>query len=178
MALPRKPVPSALTLAAYHEAGHAVMCHLMHLRIKAISIGIGELDGGEIIHENPFHGTHGSTSDGTGTGLQVEKTVMLCLAGPLAQEKYAPRRKSRDYGGTLDVDAALILTMRFFHSRRTAAAYLNFAREWVRQRLDEPRIWASVERLARALLQQRQISGRQAEAIVRGRHANLRSPVE
>jgi hypothetical protein len=151
------------------------MCHLRHLRIKSISIGIEGLDGGEISHESPFRAAHGSTGDELGTRLQVEKTVMLCLAGPLAQQKYLSRGSGHDYGGALDLDTASIVAMRFFHSRKTAAAYLKFASEWVRQILDEPRVWAAVERLARALLQKRKISGSQAEAIIRGGQINLRS---
>ena len=86
--------------AAYHEAGHAVMCHLMHLRIKSISISVDELYGGETTHENPFHARNRTSGETIRTRVQVEKIVMLCLAGPLAQEKYAPRNRSRDYGGT------------------------------------------------------------------------------
>jgi hypothetical protein len=172
--MPRRSFQDQIGAAAYHEAGHAVMCHLMHLRIKSISIGADELYGGETTHENPFRATNRVSGDTIRTRLQVEKTIMLCLAGPLAQEKYAPRNPSRDYGGTIDFDTASTLAIQFFRSSKTAAAYISFAREWVRQRLDEPRIWAAVERLASALLEQQRISGRQAESIIRGRNAHLR----
>lgn len=160
--------------AAYHEAGHAVMCHLMHLRIKSMSLGGDELYGGETTHENPFRARKPPIGNRASMPAQVQKAIMLCLAGPLAQEKYELRNSSSDYGGTVDLDVASTLAMKFFRSRKTAAAYLNFAREWVRQTLDAPPIWAAVERLARALARQERLSGREAEAIIRGRGSPVR----
>ena len=155
----RRTLQDQISAAAYHEAGHAMMCHLMHLRIKSISIGADELYGGETTHENPFHAKNRTRGDTIRARAQVEKIVMLCLGGPLAQEKYAPRNPSRDYGGKIDFDTASTLAMQFFRSSKTAAAYIGFAREWVRQKLEEPRVWAAVERLASVLLEQRRISG-------------------
>lgn len=171
----RKSPEGPVSASAYHEAGHAVMCHLMHLRIKSISIDGDELYGGETTHENPFRGMESPLAGRASVRARVQKSIMLCLAGPLAQEKYAPRDSGRDYGGAMDVDMAFTLAMKFFRSRKTAAAYMNFAREWVRQTLNDPRISAAVERLARALTERRRLSGREADAIIRGRRAPARS---
>ncbi|GEM_PF-2495161 len=160
---------SELAAAAYHEAGHAVMCHLMRLRIASVSIGIEDLNGGQTTHGNKFRRTKPFSVDTPRGRMQVEKIIMLCFAGPLAQQKFLPRGPDADYGDAIDVDMASTLAMRVFRSRRVAAAYVNFAREWVRQKLEDPRVWAAVERLALALMRQRQISGRHAEAIIRGK---------
>ena len=143
------------------------MCHLMHLRIKSISIGSDELYGGQTTHENPFHGQPaiGETSRAR---LLLEKIVMLCLGGPLAQRKYTSDTTGRDYGGVIDIETATGLAIQFFRSKKTADAYINFAHAWVCQKLDEPPIWAAVERLAHALLQQQKILGHRAETIIRG----------
>jgi hypothetical protein len=170
----RQPVRSILAAAAYHEAGHAVMCHLMHLRIQSISIGIEDLDGGQTTHDNKLRKAKTMSVDTPRGWSQVEKIIMLCFAGPIAQEIYAPRGPGNDYGGAIDVDAALTLAMRAFRSRETAVAYVKFAKTWVRQKLDNPRVWAAVERLAHVLLQQRELSGRQAEAVIRGRLEGVR----
>jgi len=148
------------------------MCQLMHLRIKSISIGFDELYGGETKHENPFRDMSPKHADTSRARSQVEKIVMLCLAGPHAQKKYAPDDSHRDYGGTIDLETAATLAMQFFRSKKTADAYINFAREWVCQKFDEPRTWAAVERLADTLMRQQKISGRQAEAIIRGSTAS------
>jgi len=170
----RRSFQDQIQAAAYHEAGHAVMCYLMHLRITSVSIGNDGLHNGEMTHENPFRGVDRARDDSFGARLRIEKIIMLCLAGPLAQQKSAPGALSRDYGGAMDEDTASSLAMQFFHSRKTARAYVYFARAWVRQKLDEPAIWAAVERLASVLMKQRKISGRQAEAIIRSRYLRPR----
>ncbi len=146
----------------------------MHLRIKSISIAVDDLYDGETTHENPFRGVKPRIDDTVRARLWIEKTIMLCLAGPLAQKKFAPRAPSRDYGGAIDEDTASTLAVQFFRSRKTAAAYMNFAREWIRQKLDDPAVWEAVERLAQVLMEQRKITGREAEAIIRNRYARPR----
>ncbi|HXS41482.1 MAG TPA: hypothetical protein VN766_14955 [Stellaceae bacterium] len=161
-----KTAPNPIMAAAYHEAGHAVMCHLLHLRIRSVGIDADELVGGETTHDNPPLG-RASPADGSGRS-RMEKIVMLCLAGPLAQRKFTRGGSQEDDGGAIDAETASGLATRFFRSRKTAEAYIAFARAWVWQKFEEPRIWAAVERLARALIERRRLSGRQAEAIIRG----------
>lgn len=166
--MPRRLPPNPIAAAAYHEAGHAVMCHLLHLRIRSVSIGADELDGGETRHANPFRNA-AALDDATGRGrLRLEKAVLLCLAGPRAQARISPDAAHREDGGAFDRQTALALAMRFFRSRKTAQAYIAFAREWVDEIFAAPRIWAVVERLAKALIAERRLSGRAAEAIIRG----------
>ena len=172
--MPKAPSSTTLTAAAYHEAGHAMMCRLMHLRIASVAVGLDEPDGGEIAHENPFRGAGYPSGTRPMTQRQMEKAVMLCLAGPMAQRKYLSGATRGEDGGTFDLDTALQVAMRFFRSKKTAEAYLSFARAWIEQKFEEPMIWAAVERLASALIVQRKISGREAEAILRGRSAASR----
>lgn len=166
--MPRRKFSDPVTAAAYHEAGHAVMCHLLHLRIGSVRIDADELHGGETRHSNPFRDAL-ALDDATGRGrLRLEKAVMLCLAGPVAQAKMSPDPAHQEDGGALDWPAALALAMRFFRSQKTAQAYIAFARAWVDEIFAAPRIWAMVERLAKALIAERRLSGREAEAIIRG----------
>lgn len=168
----RKASYDPIAVAAYHEAGHAVMCHILGVRLKSISIGADELYGGETDHANPLKAGKASDPDDIRARMRLEKAVMLCMAGPLAQEKFAPRGPAADYGGVLDFDDASTLAIRVFRSRKTATAYLNFVREWVSQQWERPRIWAAVERLARALTKERKIAGRRADAIIRGQEVD------
>ena len=166
-----------LAAAAYHEAGHAVMCRLMRLRITSIGIAGEGFYGGQTTHQNPFGRRQGKISAGVRGRQQTERAIMVCLAGALAQEKYAPGDASRDYGGTFDIDTASDLALRFFGSHKTAAAYIQFAETWVRQMFDVPAIWATVERLARILRSEQTMSGRRAEEIIRGRLPNVGRPL-
>ena len=148
------------------------MCHILRIPVKSISVGADELYGGETDYANPLRAAKAIDRNDIRTRLRLEKAVMLCMAGPLAQKKFLPQARGADYGGVLDFDDASRLAIRFFRSRTIAMAYLNFVREYVTQQWEEPRVWAIVERLARALIKKRELSGVQANAIIRGRHVD------
>lgn len=169
----RKASVDPILAAAYHEAGHAVMCHMLGIRLKSISIGMDELYSGETEHADLMSALMPIGVRDLHARLKMEKAVMLCMAGPLAQRKSARAGASADDGGTFDIEIASKLALRSFGSRKTAVAYLAFIREWVSRQWQEPRVWAAVERLARALIKARKLSGRQADAIIRGRHVDL-----
>lgn len=155
-----------LTAAAYHEAGHAVMCWQAKLEIKSITISHDDPFAGQVMHHNPFRGAMLGITHPDRARLNVERIVMVCLAGPLAQKKYALADTRDDQGGALDFDTAADVALRFYGSKTTAAAYLKFAEAWVKQKLDDPAIWTAVERLADALVRQRRLSGREAKSII------------
>jgi len=161
-----RPHRNERNVVAYHEAGHAVMCRLLRVRIETVDIGGDELYGGRILHGNPMVATSSASADSIRARLKIEKAIMLCLAGPLAQRKYDPHLT--DYGGAVDLEVAMTLAANFFRSRKIAAAYINFATEWVWQKWNDPKIWSTVERLARALIERKRLSGRQVNAIIRG----------
>lgn len=168
----RRPVHTdRLAAAAYHEAGHAVMCRLMRLRITSIGIAGEGFYAGQTTHQNPFRRGKHAVADGMRGRQQAERAIMVCLAGALAQQKFAPKDDRGEYGGSMDVETASDLALRFFGSPATANAYMRFAETWGRQLFNIPTIWATVERLARALLREQTMSGRRAEAIIRGRLA-------
>ena len=151
------------------------MCRLQHLRIKSIDIASKGLYAGQTTHENPFQVGSGRGVDlFIHTRMKLEKVIMVCLAGALAQEKYAPRDSNSDYGGSMDIDTAFNLAMKFFMSKKVASAYMAFAEAWARQQFENPSTWAAVERLAQVLLQQGKISGRRAEVIIGGRSVSAR----
>lgn len=164
----RKLFPDPLAAAAYHEAGHAMMCRIMGFKLQSISIIADELVSGQTTHEKSMRSAKAKIEDTDRARSTMEKTIMVCLAGPSAQKKYALNNLADDHGGAIDADTAFDLALRLFRSKRTAAAYIKFAEEWVRQKLEEPTTWAAVEALARALVEQRKLSGRQAESILRG----------
>ena len=148
------------------------MCHMLGIRLKSISVGADELYGGETDYASPLKFREAIDPNDIRARLRLEKAVMLCMAGPLAQKKFAPRGPAADYGGVLDLEDATRLAIRFFRSRKIALAYLDFVRELVSQQWERPRVWAVVERLARALIAKRKLSAAQANAIIRGRHVD------
>ena len=151
------------------------MCRLQRLRIQSIDVAAQGLYAGQTTHENPFQAGSGrGVGFSVHTRMKLEKVIMVCLAGALAQEKYAPRDSSGDYGGSLDIDTASDLAMKFFRSKKVAGAYVAFATAWARQQLENPSTWAAVERLARVLAQERKISGRRAEEIIGDRCGDIR----
>lgn len=166
-AMRKTPFPSQISAAAYHEAGHAVMCRLMRFRLRSISVGNDELAAGQTTHDIARHRTREGVGETDAVRRRVEKTILVCLAGPLAQARYDGENPKASNGGAVDVDTAFDLALRLFRSKRTATAFLKFAEEWARQKLDEPSTWAAVEALAGALLREGRLSGSQARAIIR-----------
>lgn len=161
----RKPAVSPRSAAAYHEAGHAVMCRAVGLRVRSVSIDTNNWYIGQTTHRHRPCPT-GRGSSGPHKRLELEKEVLVCLAGALAQQLYAGAGK--DAGDAVDAVTATRLAEAYFHSARTAAAYVAFAREWATQMLESPVVWAAIERLARALLREGALDGHRAEEIIGG----------
>ena len=144
------------------------MCRSVRLAINSISVVPDGLFSGAISHRNPFEAAEFEPGDSDRARLKIEKVIMVCMAGPVAERKYAPKESLRGHGGAVDFDMAADLALRLFRSKTTADAYLRFVETWVRQKLDDPSRWRAVECLAEALMRQGRLSGREAESIIAG----------
>jgi len=133
---------------AYHEAGHAVVCHKLGYQTKRITIvpsgtSLGECSHEKIIRSNP-------EVDGSAKArLQMEKCIMVCLAGNIAQRRW--RASSvRSYHASSDNHLATDLAIRINGSGPIATAYLKWLSLRTKQILESS--WQTVEALATDLL--------------------------
>ncbi|MGE5540512.1 MAG: hypothetical protein ACM30I_17985 [Gemmatimonas sp.] len=162
VARPIGSAASARTAAAYHEAGHAVMCRIVGLRLKSVSIGSGDWYAGQTTHRHPSGRAHRRSA--LRARIELERDVLVCLAGAIAQRKHSGSHG--DDGGTIDSAAARRLAQDHFHSAPTAKAYVAFAGAWAHHLLDVPAVWAAVERVALALLHDGTLAGNRAEKLI------------
>jgi hypothetical protein len=79
----RRSIKTQRAIVAYHEAGHAVVGHMLGVKVRRVSI---EDDNGVTRYKRLGRG---------------ERAILIILAGPYAQKRFAPhsRWRSRNYTG-------------------------------------------------------------------------------
>ncbi len=87
---------------AYHEAGHAVIANSLHVPLKSVTIKPGDGYSG-MLHHAPVLTRRdirkiNEYSETPHQRDRMEKLAMICLAGPMAQRRYAPRSWRRWHG--------------------------------------------------------------------------------
>src|SRR5258706_8958530 len=142
---------SQRTATGYHEAGHAVVCHRLGFQVNRVTIVPSATFAGQCSHENILRRIN-PEFDNTDRGrMRMQKTIMVCLAGQIAQ-CMGRARSVRSYHSHADFKLASDLSLRVNGTGPTATAYL----EWLTLRTREI-IKSScpvVEALATDLLQQ------------------------
>ena len=133
---------------AYHEAGHTVVAWRLGANPKSATIIPHDEVQGEIGREALFEIP--SDFDGSDHARnRIERAIMICLAGPIAQRQFAPRSWRRWHGAS-DYQTAFDLALRINGSTRAAKAYLK----WLEMRTQDlvNSLWSFVERIADDLL--------------------------
>jgi len=133
---------------AYHEAGHTVVAWRLGANPKSATIiPDGEVQGEisrEALFEPPldFDGSDHARN-------RIERAIMICLAGPIAQRHFAPRSWRRWHGAS-DYQTAFDLALRINGSSSAAKAHLK----WLEMRTQDlvRSLWSFVERIAGDLL--------------------------
>ncbi|WP_242359914.1 hypothetical protein [Anaeromyxobacter sp. SG17] len=165
-------------MRAYHEAGHAVIAMLRGFGVTRLTVSRRGRIGGacEFFFSAPRRG--GSA----GAAKRVARAAgAVALAGSVAQDRAALER------GYLSVDLRSGLPFPLFapgaeEDRRVALrfaaqlhsggaarhAFLRRMRASAERQLEDPRVWAAVERLAHRLVRARVLTGdRAARTVVR-----------
>jgi hypothetical protein len=134
---------------AYHEAGHAVAAWSLGAGPRAVTIVPHGADQGQVTHEDPLSGIQLDFDGSDRARTRAERAIMICLAGPVAQRRFAPRSWRRWHGAS-DYVTAVDLARRINHSARAADAHLK----WLDIRTEDliESLWGPVERVAAELL--------------------------
>lgn len=149
---------------AIHEAGHAVAAYLLHVRIDHLTI-IPDAD-----RQIAGHLKHGPTSAsfkpdidfGRATKTELERQVMLSLAGPAVDELVnSPLATS-----SADVVRALDLAEHAVGSDAELHTYIDRLISRMKDLLAEPPHWRAVETLADALLEEERIGRKRIRQII------------
>lgn len=161
---PRKNRTDRANLAtAFHEAGHAIAALALGIRIRSVSIepgddyhGVCGLDTRLRVSQYQF------TSPGPKGRDTLRRHIIISLAGPVAQRKHRPS-SIRSFHATSDYSDAVTLAEFAEGSVRATNLYLEYLLAVAEDFVDGN--WIAVERLARALLQEKTISGARAYEI-------------
>lgn len=149
----------------YHEAGHAVMAHLQHRRIKPLTVG--KINGASKRLTAHLQGEWSHSSDRRD---QIEREILTLFGGQIAQNLFTGRRGGRG----ADYHQAKVLAILVASEEKERTAYLNWL--WLRAQnlindLPNP---AAVQTLAETLRSEPEVRGirtipaRQVKAIIEG----------
>jgi hypothetical protein len=143
---------------AYHEAGHAVMAFQLGVEVRQITIVPDRDSAGSCSHEKllKFRGTELCASPAA--RVRIEKLIMICLAGPLAQSKFKPRSVRR-YHGTSDYSLIADVALQLNGSAEAATAFVKWLEVRTTTMLRQQVIWRFVEAVANELIAKRELEG-------------------
>lgn len=172
-----RPRLSRLERAAYHEAGHAVVACELHRRFEYVTIVPTDGSRGSV-RPTPLRNFQPDGILDRRTCALVQREVMWFVAGSIA-EKLHTGRGDWKVGARGDIHEAFNLAEYATSSDEEAGAYVGWLRERTMNMLQQPILWASVEALATALLEQKTIRWRAARRIIReAKEAHIRQSLD
>ena len=135
---------------AYHEAGHAVIRHVLGFAPQSVTIISKYDEHGVVQYADPLRGIKLSTDGSSDRAfLRLMKAIQISYAGPLAQRKYRDH-SWREFHGALDFQKIEELSLRACGSSTQAGAFKHWL-EIATQEMIEVH-WSAIEHVAKLLL--------------------------
>jgi hypothetical protein len=146
---------------AFHEAGHAVACQRLGIRVRKASI-IPEKDTlGRVGYRDPWRGINLECDNSARGDRRAKDMIIVALAGPEAQRKHS-RRSWRSWHGSYDHAKVADLALRMNGSNESTDAYVRWLEIATR---DLVAIWwPEIEKVARALFERNELTAAEIEA--------------
>jgi len=150
---------------AYHEAGHAAVAVYFRIGLKRVSVVPDPNYDGicSQVQQTWFEKLDREDSDSI--TKKAERQMMVALAGPEAQRKFAPT-SIRRHQARGDIKAVFECAFSICGSAEEASALVELLRIRTRNLLGMPFVWKGVKALAKQLLKRNEISGKHAKAII------------
>jgi ATP-dependent Zn protease len=160
-------VPNRRKATAYHEAGHAVIAWRLGAHPRSVTIvPKGEVQG-ETVQESPFIEADFVFDGSDHARNRVERAIIICLAGPMAQRRFAPRSWRRWHGGP-DYVVAFDLALRVNGSPAAAKVHMKWLEMRAQALLES--VWSYVEAIASELLKRGTLSAEEIRSILLPMH--------
>jgi hypothetical protein len=161
------------TLAAFHEAGHAVVAYDQGVRVHGISIVPDEGRMGHIAIDTlllnrlapTFHNNKGARNRFT-----MERHVMVLQGGHAAVRQLDPHRlelADTVNGEGSDLNIAMTLVRAFAANDQEAEKYYQWLEARTEGIIGNPIRWFQVRMLAESLLELEQLGARKVREIIR-----------
>jgi len=161
------------TLAAYHEAGHAVVAYDQGVRVHGISIVPDEGRMGHIAIDtlllNRLAPTFGYNK-GARNRFTMERHVMVLQGGHAAVHRLDTARKEIAQtvnGEGSDINIAMSLVKAFAAGDTEAEKYYQWLDARTEGILGNPMRWFQVKVLVEALLEQEQLGARKVRMVIK-----------
>ena len=160
---------------AYHEAGHAVMAHLLHRKFHYITVDSNKLDddtGGlfRLVHSKKLINSlniHGYTKE-------IERQIRITLAGEVSGGIFSGQEKWNM--SQTDIGTSFRLVQNSCSScLNEVDAYINWLMLSVRNSLKLPQNWCLVCAVAQALLEHKTLSYRKARETIKAAYDEYNS---
>jgi ATP-dependent Zn protease len=158
---------------AFHEAGHAVLAHYLGVGLRLVTIDADEDSAGHI-------------QDGGEWSEEAEELRILAdeaywlrmaisrYAGAEAVRRYAPRTKWKEGAGNDHYWAAIAIEKITADPRSVRALHAYAQRQ---ARLLVEHYWPEIQRLARALMKEKTLSGDDAKKLITESHVARRGRI-
>ncbi len=160
-----------LQSTAYHEAGHAVAAWHVGVRAKSLSIIPDLTDGslGRLTHHSYFAGVNPDVDDSPRCQRRLENMALVDLVGPAAERRFNPRGYRHNYSNS-DYHHAVDLLSCIAPEPDELGAYVGWIEIRARNFVRRDDMWAAIEALAAALLDRREIPGKEIKPIILRSH--------
>ena len=146
---------------AYHEAGHAVACIELHVKFKHVTIESNDEKnylGAVLLNRLNLKIDY---DDSLKEQRKAENYITLCLAGPVAEEKYAGN--ANNITASKDLEDSFGIAQSIYGSEELADAFMKF--KWCEAKAlftwnneEDMPAWEKVQTLAAALLKKKTLS--------------------
>lgn len=147
-------------MTAYHEAGHAVMAHLVGQIVTAVEIVGDEEHSGSVCSLR--FGGQPTSGESLAEARTLETRILCLVAGGAAEDILTGERRPRESDG--DLDEAARLALRLVEEWHQVVPMLDEARDGAVDVLRNH--WEAVEALALRLLVHRRLSGEEVRRLI------------
>jgi hypothetical protein len=143
-------------IAAYHEAGHAVVAWMLGLRVRSVTI-------------RPASGHSGLTRIAGFGRTTTEKKILITLAGPYTRRRFVPRsawrsRNQSHLADGYDFDKVALLLDDAHGNGKVADLYSRYVMAKAEQLVDDG--WQHIEAVAKALLERETLTVAEMRQVI------------
>jgi hypothetical protein len=160
--------PFLREVAAYHEAGHVVIRHVLGFTLEPTTSAPALDANDDVQYADPLRGIELGTDGSDEARLRLEKAIQISYAGAFAQHEFKGEHSRWLDHGKLDFEVAEELGLNACGSK---AQNVHF-QHWLRTATEEMvrAHWVDIDRVAKELQTRGSITGAEITALLRSPH--------